>query len=60
MTAESMTVTRTVVASGKDGVRRVTRRAANGVCVTKQFNPPRADLLECDWEKLSDSEIVRL
>ena len=60
MTAEPQTTTRTVVAPGKDGVLRVTRRAANGATITKQFREPRADLLGVDLDALSDSEIVKL
>jgi hypothetical protein len=40
------------------GVVRVTRVREQGPTITKWFGEPRGDLLDTDWDALTDSEIA--
>jgi hypothetical protein len=42
------------------GVVRVTRVREQGPTVTKWFGEPRGDLLDTDWDALTDSEIANM
>lgn len=42
------------------GVLSVRRVRERGQAVSVQFNPPRADLLDTDFDSMSDNEIAAL
>jgi hypothetical protein len=38
------------------GVAQVSRIRDNAPTITRTFDPPRADLLDADWDSMSDDE----
>jgi hypothetical protein len=65
VTNEPRTIIRTAVEQGMHGpiamgVARISRVTTGGAAIQRTFNPPRSDLLDTDWDSMSDADIAAI